>query len=161
VLAKIIPAAVALFLALAGSAARAGPGDGVERYDANRDGYVSFDEWCNMGGAPSAFRASDADSDGRLRGEELERAEARDARLKAAENAGDAWVSARVTAALLMDRALSIADMRVTTRKGRVRLAGVVQSEDDARTAERIAWRVEGVHAVINSLSVRPKLSAQ
>jgi hypothetical protein len=157
VLAKITLAVLALLLALAAAAARADPGDGVERYDANRDGYISFDEWRNMGGEPSAFRASDADSDGRLRGEELERAEARDARLKA----GDAWVSAKVTAALLMDRALTIADMRVTTRKGRVRLAGVVHSEDDAKAAERIAWRVEGVHAVINSLSVRPRLSAQ
>jgi len=161
VLAKITLAVLALLLAIAAAAARADSGDGVERYDANRDGYISFDEWRNMGGEPSAFRASDADGDGRLRGEELERAEARDARLKAAETAGDAWVSAKVTAALLMDRALTIADMRVTTRKGRVRLAGVVHSEDDARAAERIAWRVEGVHAVINSLSVRPRLSAQ
>lgn len=160
-LAKILPAGVALFLALAGTAARAAPAGGAERYDANGDGYVSFDEWRNMGGEPSAFRASDADRDGRLRGEELERAEARDERLKAAETAGDAWVSAKVTAALLMDRALTIEEMRVTTRKGAVRLAGVVQSEDDARDAERIAWGVEGVHAVINSLSVRPKLSAQ
>lgn len=160
-LAKIIPAALALFLAFAGAAARADRGDGVERYDANRDGYVSFDEWRNMGGEPSAFRASDADHDGRLHGDELDRAEARDERLKAAETAGDAWVSAKVTAALLMDRSLTIKEMRVTTRKGEVRLAGVVQSSEDARAAARIAWGVEGVHAVVNSLSVRPKLSAQ
>ena len=160
-MAKIILAALVLFLALAGSAARADPGERVERYDANRDGYVSFDEWRNMGGEPSAFRASDANGDGRLRGDELDRAEARDERLKAAETAGDAWISAKVTAALLMDRALTIADMRVTTRKGEVRLAGVVQSSEDALTAERIAWRVEGVHAVVNSLSVQPKLSAK
>jgi len=37
----------------------------------------------------------------------------------------------------------------------------VVQSSEDARAAERIAWRVEGVHAVVNALSVRPKLSAR
>ena len=160
-LAKIIPAVLALFLALTGAAARAGPSDGIDRYDADHDGYVSFDEWRNMGGEPSAFRASDADDDGRLRGKELERAEARDARLKAAETAGDAWVSAKVTAALLMDRALTISDMRITTSKGEVRLAGVVQSSEDAQAAEQIAWGVEGVHAVVNSLSVRPALSAQ
>ena len=160
-LAKIIPAALAFFLALAGAAARAQPGDGVERYDTNRDGYVSFDEWRNMGGEPSAFRSSDANRDGRLRGKEFDRAEARDARLKAAETAGDAWVSAKVTAALLMDRALTISDMQVTTRKGEVRLAGVVRSGEDARAAERIAWGVEGVHAVVNTLSVRPEVSAQ
>jgi len=160
-LAKIIPIVLAVLLALAGAAARADPVDGAQRYDANRDGFVSFDEWRNMGGEPSAFRASDADRDGRLRSDELERAEARDARLKAAETAGDAWVSAKVTAALLMDRALTISDMRVTTRKGQVRLKGVVQSSDDAKAAERVAWDVEGVYAVVNSLSVRPKLSAQ
>lgn len=160
-LAKIVPAALALILGLVGSIARADRADGVARYDANQDGYVSFREWRNMGGEPSAFRASDANGDGRLHGDELERAQARDERLKAAESAGDAWVSAKVTAALLMDRALTITDMRVTTRKGEVRLAGVVQSSEDAQTAERIAWRVEGVHAVVNSLSVQPKLSAK
>lgn len=158
---RTVPAVLALFIALAGTAAHAGPLDEAGRYDANRDGYVSFDEWRNMGGEPSAFRASDADGDGRLHGDELDRAEARDERLKAAETAGDAWVSAKVTAALLMDRALTITDMHVTTGKGEVRLTGVVQSSQDARAAERIAWEVEGVHAVINSLSVRPELSAQ
>ena len=158
---KIIPAALALAVALAAMPVRADPGTDVDRYDANGDGYVSFDEWRNMGGEPRAFSASDADRDGRLRGDELERAEARDARLKAAETAGDAWVSAKVTAALLMDRALTISDMQVATHKGRVQLSGEVRSDDDVQAAERIAWRVEGVHAVINSLSVRPKLSAQ
>jgi osmotically-inducible protein OsmY len=82
-------------------------------------------------------------------------------RVRPAEAAGDAWVSAKVTAALLMDTQLTIADMRVTTRNGRVRLAGVVQRDDEAQAAERIAWRVEGVRAVVNSLSVRPPLSAR
>ena len=82
-------------------------------------------------------------------------------RLKAAETAGDAWVSAKVTAALLMDRELTISDMRVTTRDGQVRLSGVVHRDDEAQAAERIAWRVEGVRAVVNSLSVQPSLSAQ
>ena len=89
------------------------------------------------------------------------KAQARDERVKAAETAGDAWVSAKVTAALLMDRALTISDMRVVTRDGRVRLSGVVRSDGEAQAAERIAWRVEGVRAVVNSLSVRPSLSAQ
>jgi hypothetical protein len=152
---------LALCLALAGTAARADPRHGIERYDADGDGYVSFEEWRSMGGEPSAFHDADADRDHRLHGDELDKAQARDERVKAAETAGDAWVSAKVTAALLMDRALTISDMRVITREGRVRLSGVVRSDQEAQAAERIAWRVEGVHAVVNSLSVRPALSAQ
>jgi len=82
-------------------------------------------------------------------------------RVKPAEAAGDAWVSARVAAALLMDDELAISDMQVATHKGRVQLSGVVHSDQEAQAAERIAWRVEGVHAVVNSLSVQPALSAQ
>lgn len=160
-LAKTTLAALATLLALAAAVARAGPAGTPQGYDANGDGAVSFDEWRGMGGAPSAFRASDANHDGRLQGSELDRAEARDARLKAAETAGDAWVSAKVTAALLMDKALDITDVQVTTRKGQVHLTGVVHSSDEARAAERIAWRVEGVRAVRNSLTVQPALSAQ
>jgi len=151
---------LAFCLALAGTAARADPRHSIERYDANGDGYVSFDEWRSMGGEPSAFHDADADGDQRLQGDELDKAQARDERVKAAETAGDAWVSAKVTAALLMDRALTISSMRVTTRNGRVRLSGVVRSDQEAQSAERIAWRVEGVRAVDNSLSVRPTLSA-
>jgi hypothetical protein len=81
-------------------------------------------------------------------------------RARPAEAAGDAWIRAGVAAALLMDDALSVEDMRVTTKDGRVRLSGVVPSNDDARAAERIAWRVEGVHAVVDALSVRGARSA-
>lgn len=83
------------------------------------------------------------------------------ARVKPAEAAGDAWVGAKVAAALLMDNELSIADMQVSTRDGRVRLSGVVHSDDEAQAAARIAWRVEGVHAVVNALSIRPALAAE
>lgn len=124
---------LALCVAFAAAAARADPGDGAERHADNHDGQASSDEW-------------------RGTGEE---------RVKPAEAAGDAWVSARVAAALLMDDDLSISDMQITTHDGRVQLSGVVRSDDDALAAERIAWRVEGVHAVVNSLSVRPSLSAQ
>jgi BON domain len=82
-------------------------------------------------------------------------------RVKPAEATGDAWMSARVAAALLMDDDLIISDMQVSAHDGRVRLSGVVRDEDDIVAAERIAWRVEGVHSVVSSLSVRPALSAQ
>jgi BON domain/EF hand len=151
----------ALCLVSAAGAACADPGEAAERYDANHDGYVSYGEWLGMGGEPAAFKASDADHDGRLSGDEFDKAQARDERIKAAESAGDAWVSAKVAAALLMDAELTISDMRVTTKDGRVQLSGVVRSDDDAQAAERIAWRVEGVHAVVNALSVRPAMSAR
>ena len=111
--------------------------------------------------ASAGARADPGDGDRRPRGDEPNKAEARDERVKPAEAAGDAWVSAKVAAELLMDDDLTISDMQVTTRDGRVRLSGVVRSDEDARAAERIAWRVEGVHEVVNALSVRPAISAQ
>ena len=156
-----ISLALALLLALAAVAARADPRAGIERYDANHDGYVSFEEWRSMGGEPSAFRNADADRDGCLRGDEFDKAQARDERVKAAETAGDAWVSAKVTAALLMERELTISDMQVSTRNGQVRLSGVVHDDQAAQAAERISWQVDGVRAIVNSLSVRLPLSAQ
>jgi len=121
------------FLALAAASARADPGDEMGRHDASRDGLASSGERRSIGGE----------------------------RVKPAEATGDAWISARVAAALLMDDELAISDMQVATHKGRVRLSGVVRSDEEAQAAERIAWRVEGVHAVVNALSVQPALSAQ
>ena len=123
---------LALCLALVATAARTDPGGGAGRHEADHNGHLSSDEWRGTGGD----------------------------RVKPAEAAGDAWVSARVAAALLMDNDLAISDMQVTTRDGRVQLSGVVRSDDEAQAAERIAWRVEGVRAVVDSLSVRPALSA-
>ena len=80
-------------------------------------------------------------------------------RVRPAEAAGDAWLSARVAAALLMDDDLAISDMQITTHDGRVELSGEVRSDEDARAAERVVWRGEGVHAGVNSLSLQPALS--
>jgi hypothetical protein len=145
--------AVAALLALASPAARA---DGSYDYDTNHDGYVSQDEWRRLGGDPRVFRGSDADHDGRLDRDEIIKAMSWDERIKAAEYAGDAWITAKVKAALLMDEVVRAARVSVVTRDGTVELSGVVHSDAEARRAARLASRVEGVRRVINSLAVNP-----
>jgi hyperosmotically inducible periplasmic protein len=144
--------ALAALLALAAPAACAG---GSYAYDANHDGYVSRDEWRRLGGDPAVFRGSDADHDGRLDRDEIVKAMSWDERVKAAEYAGDAWITAKVKAALLMDEAIRASRVSVVTRDGTVELSGVVRSDAEARQAARLASQVEGVRKVINSLTVK------
>jgi osmotically-inducible protein OsmY len=44
----------------------------------------------------------------------------------------------------------------VETLKGTVMLSGFAKSTAEKKTAENIAWKVKGVKAVKNELSVRP-----
>ena len=83
--------ALAALLAFASPAvARAA---GAYDYDANHDGYVSRDEWRRLGGDERVFGGSDADHDGRLDRDEIVKAMSWDERIKAAEYAGDAWIT--------------------------------------------------------------------
>ena len=117
---------------------------------------MSRDEWRRLGGDERVFGGSDADHDGRLDRDEIVKAMSWDERIKAAEYAGDAWITAKVMAALLMDEAVRTARVRVVTRDGTVELSGIVRSDAEARHAARLASRVEGVRRVINSLAVNP-----
>jgi osmotically-inducible protein OsmY len=108
-----------------------------------------------MGGDPRAFRAADTNGDGRLDSSEIGRAQSWDERIKAAETAGDAWITAKVSAALLLDQDVSVAGVSVVTHDGTVRLAGTVRSAAEAQAAMRVAAQVEGVVAVVNALTVK------
>jgi len=128
---------------------------GGRAYDADHDGYVSLEEWRRLGGEPQAFIGSDDDHDGRLDHDEIIKAMSWDERIKAAEYAGDAWTTAKVMAALLMDKAVRISGIQIVTRDGTVKLSGVVRSDEEAQQAARVASRVEGVRKVINALTVK------
>ena len=147
--------ALAIAVALASPAARADGGFGRAGYDADHDGYVSLGEWRALGGEPRVFRGSDANADGRLDGDEIIKAMSWDERVKAAEYAGDAWITAKVMAVLLLDKAIGVSGVSVLTRDGTVELSGVVRSDAEARHAARLASQVEGVRKVINSLTVK------
>lgn len=122
---------------------------------------VSLAEWLRSGGDARAFRGSDADGDGRLDGDEIVKARSWDARIKAAEYAGDAWTTAKVKAVLLLDDEVDGPLVSVTTRNGTVTLSGTVRSDEEVRTALRLASQVEGVGKVVNSLTVGPAVAAR
>ena len=122
---------------------------------------VSLAEWLRSGGDPRAFRGSDADGDGRLDGDEIVKARSWDARIKAAEYAGDAWTTAKVKAVLLLNDEVDGPLVSVTTRNGTVTLSGPVRSDEEARTAVRLASQVEGVGKIVNSLTVGSAVAAR
>ncbi len=67
----------------------------------------------------------------------------------------DAAISARVDARLVNDRRLGGSDIRVTTRRGVVTLAGTVASRALAQRAVKLAAGVAGVRRVVSHLRVR------
>jgi hyperosmotically inducible periplasmic protein len=122
---------------------------------------VSLAEWLRGGGDPRAFRGSDANGDGRLDADEIVKARSWDARIKAAEYAGDAWTTAKVKAALLLNDEVDGPRVNVTTRNGTVTLSGTVRSNEEALAAVRLAAQIEGVGKVVNSLTVGSAIAAR
>lgn len=78
---------VALLPACAG--ARAGSGMAFREHDANRDGYLSVDEFKAKGKDELAFKAADIDGDGRVDPDEFDKYLARKAADQAAPGAGE------------------------------------------------------------------------
>jgi len=152
--------ALVALLALACPVSRAQGSNALDGYDANHDGYVTLDEWRRVGGDPRVFQGSDANGDGRLDRDEILKARSWDDRVKAAEYAGDAWVTAKVKAVLLMDQVVSGAGVKVITHDGNVQLSGFVRSDEESRHAARLASQVEGVRTVVNSLTVKRAVAA-
>jgi hyperosmotically inducible protein len=122
---------------------------------------VTLAEWLRSGGDPRAFRGSDADSDGRLDADEIVKARSWDARIKAAEYAGDAWTTAKVKAALLLNDEVDGPQVGVTTHDGTVTLSGMVRTREEAMAAERLALEIEGVRKVVNSLTIGRAVAEQ
>ena len=142
--------------ALAASTAAAAHDSGVLKlYDSNGDGSVSLKEWLSHHGSERAFRAADANHDGRLDAAEVVKANSYDDRIRAAEFAGDAWITAKVKAALVQDGAVPVLGVQVQTQDGTVQLSGFVTSAQQAARAAQIAAHVDGVKKVINSLVVK------
>lgn len=81
---------------------------------------------------------------------------ARDAGSSAMEVVGDAAITAKVSAGLVEDAALSAVKIDVDTNNGVVTLTGPAPSQSAKDRASTIAQGVKGVTSVVNNLTVNP-----
>lgn len=72
----------------------------------------------------------------------------------AGQNIDDATITSEVKGKLAVDRASSLTRVNVDTSKGVVYLNGIVADERDRERAAEVAAEVNGVHRVVNNLTV-------
>lgn len=68
----------------------------------------------------------------------------------------DTAITTAVKARLLENKEVAGTSISVETMKGTVMLSGFAKDVTEKRTAEALAWKVEGVKAVKNEIAVRP-----
>ena len=68
----------------------------------------------------------------------------------------DTAITTAVKARLLENKDVAGTSISVETMKGTVMLSGFAKDMTEKRTAETLAWKVEGVKAVKNEIAVRP-----
>jgi len=68
----------------------------------------------------------------------------------------DSAITTAVKARLLENKDVAGTSISVETMKGTVMLSGFAKDMTEKRTAETLAWKVEGVKAVKNEIAVRP-----
>jgi hyperosmotically inducible protein len=73
----------------------------------------------------------------------------------AGENVDDAGITAAVKSRLVADRAANLTRVDVDTTNGTVYLTGTVETAEQKARAEQVAWRANGVKAVVNNLQVQ------
>jgi osmotically-inducible protein OsmY len=71
------------------------------------------------------------------------------------ETAQDQLLSKAVRDRLLADKKVDLSEIRVVSNSGTVYLVGLVNSLDARQQAIKIAWEVQGVKTVVNSLEVK------
>jgi osmotically-inducible protein OsmY len=68
----------------------------------------------------------------------------------------DTAITTAVKARLLENKDVAGTSISVETMKGTVMLSGFAKDLTEKRTAETLAWKVQGVKAVKNEIAVRP-----
>ena len=68
----------------------------------------------------------------------------------------DAAITTAVKARFVDNKEVDASSIKVETLKGTVMLSGFAKNANEKSTAENIAWKVDGVKAVKNEISVRP-----
>lgn len=120
--------------------------------DKNKDGYLTRGEAARDPAAARNFVRYDADRDGRLSEEEYQMLDAALMRANAQTRVADGTLAANVGAALGKTRGLVAKDVKVEAADGVVALKGVVDDGEQVALAELAAKRVRGVRRVDNRL---------
>lgn len=133
---------------LAASEAKEMPKQDFAKYDTDKDGYVSVQEFKAQKKSEEAFKEADTNQDGRLNEDEFVKARSIDQRMKAGEIIDDAWITTKIKALLLKEEKLAALKIDVDTRDGAVRLSGKVDKAEQISRAVDIASKVSGVKSV-------------
>jgi len=86
---------------------------------------------------------------------QMTRDEGRPVVIPTEETAQDQVLSKAVRDRLLADKKVDLSEIRVVSNSGTVYLTGLVNSLDARQQAIKIAWEVQGVKTVVNSLEVK------
>ena len=76
-------------------------------------------------------------------------------RQSAGEYVDDAWITSKVKAAFVKDKALKAHEINVETYQGKVQLSGFVSDPGDVGHASDVARDIKGVTSVENNLQVK------
>ena len=68
----------------------------------------------------------------------------------------DTAITTAVKARFVEDKTVAASSIRVETLKGTVMLSGFAKDSTERSNAEALAWKVAGVKAVKNEITVRP-----
>ena len=126
-----------------------------QKLDANHDGFVSREEAKQDPAVSAVFSQADTNRDGKLDENEFIKAVSISQRAAAEQYALDSEITAKVKAALLRAEGIRSLEVSVQTYRGRVQLAGFVDSKDQVAQAGKIAARASGVKSVLNNLTVK------
>jgi hyperosmotically inducible protein len=125
------------------------------KYDANRDGYLSKKELKGRRDLLRVFPDADTNHDSKLDLDEYTAAELALHQAKTKRFVEDEVISAKVKAAMLNDPDIKSLDVSVETYRGHVLLTGFAEDDNQVRKAGRIASGVRGVVSVKNALIIK------
>jgi hyperosmotically inducible periplasmic protein len=148
-------AAALVALAGAAPAAESGASPDFNKYDTNRDGFVSREEAAKIPDFSGAFDESDDNRDGRLDSAEFLKAQSFHERQRAGHFVQDSVITAKVKAALLKDPVVKGTAVKVETHRGTVLLSGFVTNAQEVQRAAEVAAGIGGVVSVRNGLAVK------
>jgi hyperosmotically inducible periplasmic protein len=131
------------------------PKSAFQKLDTNHDGYISRDEVAKLRSFDEAFDEADDNYDGKLDAYEFVKAQAIYERMRATTYVTDSVITAKVKAALVLDREVRAFEVNVKTNEGVVLLSGFVENEQQALRAEELASAVKGVKSVKSNLVVQ------